>query len=184
MTGTFARLASPATDLVTLPASFESDSPALMFRSPVGSIGSEDPKVHKTLAEEIIAKTVAGFLNGQGGTLLIGVRDDPIEPVGLDADYARVNPQNADGFVNWLDTMLENALGHSGAHRVQTRIDVVDGMEVCRLDVPASSKPIWTTFNTEAVLFERRNNSTRQVPGDEIDQFIAERFGPLPQPDY
>jgi len=142
------------------------------------SVGSEDPKVHKTLAEEIIAKTVAGFLNGQGGTLLIGVRDDPVEPVGLDADYARVNPQNADGFVNWLDTMLQTTLGHAGARRVETRIDVVDGVEVCRLDVPASSKPIWTRFkNAEAVLFERRNNSTRRVPDDEVDQFISERFG-------
>jgi type I restriction enzyme R subunit len=143
-------------------------------------VSSTDPKVHKTLAEEIITKTVAGFLNGQGGTLLVGVSDDG-KPVGLDADYAHVQPKNADGFVNWLDTMLESTLGHGGAHRVQTRIDVVGGVEVCRLDVPASSKPIWTTFKKkEAVLFERRNNSTREVPANEIDAFIAERFGLAP----
>ena len=27
------------------------------------------------------------------------------------------------------------------------------------------------------VLFERRNNSTRQVPVDEVERFLAERFG-------
>lgn len=140
------------------------------------SVTSADPKIHKTFAEEIIAKTVAGFLNGHGGTLLIGVNDHG-QPVGLDSDYAHVKPQNADGFVNWLDTMLENTLSHTGAHRVQIRIDVINGIEVCRLDVPASSKPIWTRFKKQdAVLFVRRNNSTRQVPADEVDQFLAERF--------
>ena len=88
-----------------------------------------------------------------------------------------VKPADADGYVNWLDTMLENALGHGGAHRVQIRIDVVEGIEVCRVDVPASSRPIWTKFKKrDAVLFERRNNSTREVPAEEIDQFLAERF--------
>lgn len=140
------------------------------------SLTSEDPKIHKTLAEEIIAKTVAGFLNGQGGTLLIGVNDRG-QPVGLDSDYALVGPQNADGFINWLDTMLENTLGHNGAHRVQIRIDVIEDIEVCRVDVPASSKPIWTRFKKQdAVLFVRRNNSTRQIPANEVEQFLAERF--------
>jgi type I restriction enzyme R subunit len=135
------------------------------------SLGTQDK-----LIEEIVCKTVAGFLNSQGGTLLIGVDDDGT-PVGLDRDYACVTPSDADGFVNWLDTMLENALGHAGAHRVQIRIDVIAGTEVCRVDVPASSRPIWTKFKRkDAVLFERRNNSTREVPASDIDQFINERF--------
>lgn len=138
---------------------------------------STDPAISKTLSEEIIAKTVAGFLNAQGGTLLIGVNDDG-HPVGLAADYALVGPSNADGFVNWLDTMLDNTLGHAGAHRVRIRIDLIDGTEVCRVDVPASSKPIWTHFKKQdPALYERRNNSTRKVPAAEVDQFIAERFG-------
>jgi predicted HTH transcriptional regulator len=39
-----------------------------------------DPQV-----EAVIAKTVCGFLNGRGGTLLIGV-DDEGEALGLAAD--------------------------------------------------------------------------------------------------
>lgn len=135
----------------------------------------DDPE-NPQLSEQIIAKTVAGFLNAQGGALLIGVDDDG-RPVGLDSDYAKGKPPGADGFVNWLDTMLQNALGHAGAHRVQIRIDVIEGVHVCRVDVPASSRPIWTTFKKkERLLFERRNNSTREVPPGEVDAFIAERF--------
>ena len=44
--------------------------------------------------EQAIVKTVAGMLNDRGGTLLIGVTDDR-QPVGLDHDYAQVNPPNA-----------------------------------------------------------------------------------------
>ena len=72
--------------------------------------------------------------------------------------------------------MLEHALGHSGSHRVQIRFDVIDGHDICRLDVPASSRPIWATKDDKPVLYERRNNSTRIVPDDETEAFLAERF--------
>ncbi|HEX9994982.1 MAG TPA: HsdR family type I site-specific deoxyribonuclease [Acidimicrobiales bacterium] len=135
----------------------------------------KEQRKDKTM-EEVIVKTVAGFLNGPGGTLLIGVTDAR-EAIGLDDDYALVKPPNADGYVRWLDTLLETSLGHSGAHRVQIRIDVVAGGEVCRLDVPASSRPIWAKGKDGDVLYERRNNSTRVVPADEVEAFIGERFG-------
>ncbi|MDW3219099.1 MAG: HsdR family type I site-specific deoxyribonuclease [Acidimicrobiales bacterium] len=134
-----------------------------------------EQKKDKTM-EDVVVKTVAGFLNGEGGTLLIGVDDDG-RAVGLDSDYALVKPQSRDGYVNWLDTMLENALGHAGAHRVQIRLELVGGYDVCRINVPASSRPIWAKRGDEEVLFERRNNSTRAVPKEEEGDFIAERFG-------
>ena len=110
--------------------------------------------------EQVVVKTVAGLLNDRGGTLLIGVTDGR-EPVGLDDD--NVKPPNADGYVNWLDTLFENNLGHADANR---------------LDIPASSRPIWVKTKTGSdTLYQRRNNSTRQVPADEIKAFITERFG-------
>ncbi len=130
----------------------------------------------KTL-EQVIVKAVAGMLNDRGGTLLIGVTDDR-QPVGLHDDYAQVKPPNADGFVNWLDTLFEHSLGHAGANRLTIRIDQVNGRDVCRIDVPASTRPIRVkNKNGPDILYQRRNNSTRAVPDDEIDTFIAERFG-------
>ena len=127
--------------------------------------------------EEVVVKTVAGMLNDRGGTLLIGVTDDG-EPVGLDDDYAQVTPPNADAYVNWLDTLFDNSLGHSGAHRLTIRIDQVDDQDICRIDVPASSRPIWAkSKDGSPILYQRRNNSTRQVPPTEVEKFILERFG-------
>ena len=135
-----------------------------------------DQRRDKTM-EQTIVKAVAGMLNDRGGTLLIGVTDDR-QPVGLHDDYAQVKPANADGFVNWLDTLFENSLGHAGANRLTIRIDQVNGRDVCRIDVPASTRPIRVkNKNGPDILYQRRNNSTRAVPDDEIETFIAERFG-------
>ena len=128
--------------------------------------------------EDVIVKTVAGMLNDHGGTLLIGVTDDG-EPVGLDDDYALVKPPNADGFVNWLDTLFDNSLGHAGASRLLIRMDQVDSHDVCRIDIPASSRPIWVKNpNGTDTLYQRRNDSTRAVPTAELDTFLTDRFGP------
>ena len=117
------------------------------------------------------------MLNDRGGTLLIGVTDNG-EPVGLDDDYARVNPPNADGYVNWLDTLFEHNLGHAGAHRLTIRIDQIDHRDICRIDIPASSRPIWVKSKDGSdILYQRRNNSTRQVPASEVESFVAYRFG-------
>ena len=127
--------------------------------------------------EQVVVKTVAGLLNDRGGTLLIGVTDSG-EPVGLDDDYAQVKPPNADGYVNWLDTLFENNLGHAGANRLDIRIDRVNNHDVCRIDVPASSRPIWVKNKKGAdSLYQRRNNSTREVPSADIEAFISERYG-------
>ena len=127
--------------------------------------------------EQVVIKTVAGMLNDRGGTLMIGATDGG-EPVGLADDYAQVKPPSADGYVNWLDTLFENHLGDPGANRLTIRIDQVNGHDVCRIDVPASSRPIWVkNKNGPDTLYQRRNNSTRSVPSAEVRKFIAERFG-------
>ena len=127
--------------------------------------------------EQVVVKTVAGMLNDRGGTLLIGVTDDGT-PVGLDDDYAQVSPPTADAYVNWLDTLFDNSLGHAGAHRLTIRIDQVNHRDVCRIDIPASSRPIWVKAKDGSdILYQRRNNSTRPVPPAEVQQFTIDRFG-------
>lgn len=126
--------------------------------------------------EDAIVKTVAGFLNTDGGTLLIGVGPDR-QVVGLDYDYPRVKPPNGDGFVNWLTTHLNNAIGHAAVMRTRARIALHEGKEICRLDVARSSQPVWAnTSQKERVFFIRMNNSTRELPDGELDEYMADRW--------
>jgi len=126
--------------------------------------------------EDAIVKTVAAFLNTDGGTLLIGIGPDRTV-VGLDKDYERVKPKNGDGFVNWLTTHLITALGHTSVTRTRARITVHDGHEICRVDVAASPNPVWArTSKDEQLFFVRMNNSTRALPDGEIETYQAERW--------
>jgi type I restriction enzyme R subunit len=126
--------------------------------------------------EDAVVKTVAGFLNTDGGTLLIGVGPDR-QVVGLDHDYPRVQPPNGDGFVNWLTTHLTNAIGHAAVMRTRARITVHDGHEICRLDVGRSPKPVWAkTSKGDRVFFVRMNNSTRAMPDLELGAYLHERW--------
>ena len=45
--------------------------------------------------EEVIAKTIAGFMNAEGGYLLIGVKDSG-EVVGLEKDFMTLRQENED----------------------------------------------------------------------------------------
>ncbi len=126
--------------------------------------------------EDAVVKTVAGFLNTDGGTLLIGVGPDR-RVVGLSYDYRRVQPPNGDGLVNWLTTHLTNALGHAAVMRTRARIAVDDGKEICRLDVARSTQPVWAkTSKEDRVFFVRMNNSTRALPDQELAAYLADRW--------
>jgi type I restriction enzyme R subunit len=122
--------------------------------------------------EDAVVKTVAGFLNTDGGTLLIGIGPDR-SVVGLAHDYERVKPKNGDGFVNWLTTHLIDALGHPPVARTRARIIRHADTEICRVDVAASPTPIWAkTSKDPKVFFVRLNNSTRALPDDELDRYV------------
>jgi len=123
--------------------------------------------------EDAVVKTIAAFLNTEGGTLLIGIGPDGAV-IGLGHDYGRVSPKNGDGFVNWLTTHLINALGHTPVTRTRARIPVHAGHELCRVDVAASPAAVWArTSKDEHVFFIRMNNSTRALPEAEQSEYTA-----------
>lgn len=126
--------------------------------------------------EDAVVKTVAGFLNSEGGTLLIGIGPDR-RILGLDDDYQRVKPPNGDGFVNWLTTHLIRALDYTAISHVRARIVEHKGVEICRVDVGRSPRPLLAETSTkENVFFVRLNNSTRALPDNEHQMYIAEHW--------
>jgi type I restriction enzyme R subunit len=66
--------------------------------------------------ENAFVKTIARFLNTDGGTLFIGV-DDQHKPITLHRDTRLVKPPNVDGLVNWLTTHLVSTLTHAAVMR-------------------------------------------------------------------
>jgi type I restriction enzyme R subunit len=127
--------------------------------------------------EDAVVKTVAGFLNTDGGTLFVGVADDG-RVIGLEHDLSIVKAQSADGFLNWVTTHLINALTHAAVMRTRARIEHLDGGQICRIDVASSSIPVKARMSDgNETFWVRMNNSTRGLPEVEVAQYVRDRWG-------
>ncbi len=126
--------------------------------------------------ELAVVKTVAGFLNAQGGTLLIGVTDAG-KVLGLETDYGTINRRDRDGFENWLTGLLGGALGKSTLAHVAVRFETFDGKDVCRLDVRPAAGPVFVKLGkSESDMYVRLNNSTRLLNTAEALEYVGVRF--------
>ncbi|HEX5827357.1 MAG TPA: ATP-binding protein [Candidatus Limnocylindrales bacterium] len=134
----------------------------------------KDPRM-----EEEVVITMAGFLNATGGTLILGVADDGTF-VGLEDDY-RVTPgKDRDGFEVWLRQLLAARLGRAAVADAGVRFRVIDGKEVCRIDVAPADKPVFVRSAGGAPTADfhlRVGNATRRLLTDEVLDYQARRWG-------
>ena len=103
-------------------------------------------KQRDQVIELMVIKSVAGFMNAHGGTLLIGVNDRG-EVFGIEKDLKTLgSKQNRDGFELWLTGLLDNTLGPTGTSRVSISCEDFPEGTVCRVDVTPGNKP---TFGSQ-----------------------------------
>jgi predicted HTH transcriptional regulator len=134
----------------------------------------QEQRVNKAL-ERVVAKTVAGFLNGRGGTLLLGV-DDAGGIRGLAADYATLTRPDRDGLERHLMQSLATALGGAARRFVLATFADVDGADVCVLTVNPADAPVYLKEGGEARLYLRTGNATTPLPLDEAVQYVRNRW--------
>ena len=133
---------------------------------------------HNTALESLIPKTVAGFLNGKGGTLLIGV-DDRAKVVGLERDYATLGTRpNKDGYQQFLVSLLSSTIGKEIFSDVTIGFEETDGLDVCIMRVRPSLKPVYVKEKEGAhTVFYIRSGSTTQPLGlKEAMDYIRSRW--------
>ena len=134
------------------------ESAALEFKSTLRWDVYRD-QVNKDL-ESVIAKSVAGFMNAEGGTLLIGV-DDEGEVLGLERDLKTLGRGDVDGFHQKLVQVLNNHLGSAFLQHVRVSFDEVDDKLVCMVDVKKSPQPVYVQGGKEQAFYVRTGNTTR-----------------------
>jgi Protein kinase domain/Putative DNA-binding domain len=66
-------------------------------------------ELERALEHEVL-ETLAAFLNTDGGTLIIGVKDDRTT-AGIEVDYLRVKPRSSDGWRLTFDHLVTHELG-------------------------------------------------------------------------
>jgi len=129
--------------------------------------------------EMVIAKTIAGFMNADGGTLLIGI-DDAGHPTGLDNDLSLGKVSDHDRYQLWLTDHIQRTLGKTAAARIDVTFEPVEGIDVCRVDVEASDRPVFLDEPKgprTAYFYVRIGNSTRRLLPDELLRYRDDHWG-------
>jgi hypothetical protein len=132
--------------------------------------------------EEVILKTIAAFLNSQGGTLLIGVADDN-SIVGLTPDYNTLKKQDRDGFELWLmNDLLLKEFGKAIAPSLSVTFHTVDSKDVCKIAIAPAPEPVYVEIRDKSgqpkeTLFIRTGNATNKLERpSEISKYLKQRW--------
>jgi hypothetical protein len=138
-------------------------------------------KQDKAMEHEIV-KTIAAFLNTNGGTLLIGVDDNGV-PLGLNHDYQTLKKKNNDGYMLFLNNdLLLREIGKDSGTLFHITFHQVSGQDVCRVVVQASSKPVYVKVKDksgkeEEIFYIRSNNSSVKLSTKEAVEYSRKRWG-------
>jgi hypothetical protein len=129
-----------------------------------------------------VLKTIAAFLNTEGGDLLIGVADDG-SIVGIETDQL----ESDDKFMRHLTQVVRNGLGDRAGTSIDPKTQVVRERTVCVVSCQRSPEPVflkWKGVETmpEGDFYVRSGPGTVKLPPESAREFIRTRFGGLMPP--
>jgi len=124
-----------------------------------------------------VLKTIAAFLNSEGGTLLIGVEDDG-SIYGLEADLALVN-KSRDRCEQLLYTLLVEQLGAAYATppMFNAHFQDIEGKTVYVVEVQPSSEPVFLKDEKGKQLYVRVQTVTRDLDAKDTMEYIKSHWG-------
>ncbi len=127
-------------------------------------------KTDKNL-ESAILKSIAGFLNSNGGTLIIGVDDDG-GILGLENDYWSLKKESKDGFEQRLMLIVSNEFGKDICSKIHVSFHRIRDKEICSLSIIPSKRPVYFEENNQTVFFLRTGNVTKPLSTSETVKYL------------
>ena len=115
-------------------------------------------------------KTIAAFLNSQGGTLVIGVEDDG-NFFGLNQDL-KLTRNSQDNFEQLLVSLISDMIGAFTAPYYRIRFEDIEDKTVCVIDVERSPEPVFITIDGSRVFYVRIGNTSRILDHEETLKYV------------
>ena len=156
---------------------------------PRGNGKGEQKEKNWNLQDSVI-KTIAGFRNAEGGTLLIGVEDKVKKSkgklarvLGIQSDFRWTKNEDRESYDHALreairESMSDKLVELNSNDVIKITYPEFDGKEICRVDVkgiPHGEKGhIWAKTKKlgKETFFVRSSDSTRQLSGPEATEYI------------
>ena len=116
-------------------------------------------------------KTLAAFLNSDGGTLLIGVADDH-EPVGIQID----DFPNEDRMNLHLGNIVNRSMGALTMQHINISFHDYRGVRVMALTCERSNHPVYVKEGSSEVFYIRSGAATQSLSISDAHTYINNRF--------
>lgn len=128
-------------------------------------------KQKNKVLEHVIAKTIAAFMNTDGGVLFAGIDDDG-NVLGLDKDMSLVKGQNEDGLKLHFDNLIKHYLGDRFSPLIH--INSVDDDEKLFwvIDVKKAQEPVFVKNGGDEEFWIRASASSRKLSLSEFDRYV------------
>jgi hypothetical protein len=127
-------------------------------------------QINKTL-EDVVIKTIAGFMNSHGGILILGV-DDQGNPLGLNNDYNGLNKQNRDGFEQKLMQAMADKLGTDLCPFVHIGFHQIAESEICSIYIEKAHRPVFIQEGVTTIFYLRTGNTTKPLNTMETVEYL------------
>lgn len=121
--------------------------------------------------EHSVIKTLAGFLNRDGGTLLIGIADDGT-PLGIDADQFK----SEDRMSLHLTNLVKSRMGHTAMTKIRIEYGTYQDHRIMKVVCEPSPFPIYVKDGPTEHFYVRMGPSTDELPASKIQEYIKHRF--------
>jgi hypothetical protein len=153
----------------------QQESKTLEFKASLRWNLKENRQDDKEITHAVL-KTIAAFLNTEGGDLLIGVADDR-KVLGIDHDQL----DNDDKFMLHLTQVVRNGLGDRAGTCVDPKMQIVQGKTVCLVSCQRSPEPVFLKWKgadekSEGDFYVRNGPGTVKLNPENTKEYIRTRF--------
>lgn len=117
-------------------------------------------------------KTIAGFLNTDGGTLIIGV-DDEGRTIGINEEIALLHGNDDKYLLHFKDVVMKK-IGPKFFTLINYSIQLVGNKKLLVIVCQPSNEPIYV--NNEKDFFARTGPATEKLEGPTLVEYVARHF--------
>jgi DNA-binding response OmpR family regulator len=146
----------------------EGESDRLEFKSTLRWDLKQD-KAHAGI-ETAWLKSIAAFLNSDGGTLIVGVDDDGV-PIGLDKDRF----SSEDKYLLHVNNRIQQHIGPEHAQSVRFALEPIAGRKVLVVECQQSAAPAFLKQNNNEDFYIRVGPGTRKLSMSQMLAYVSER---------
>jgi membrane protein YdbS with pleckstrin-like domain len=120
--------------------------------------------------ERTAMKSIAGFLNSEGGHLVLGVGDKK-EIMGLMDDYQTLQRKDRDGFENHFTQTFNAMIGPEFRHCIRLWFHDADGKDICVVAVESGARPAYVKTDNGEHFYVRTGNITTSLQLSEVEAY-------------